>query len=127
MWAEPSPIRIFNFCFDINILFILNFQSSYVQSAKSRLKGPLAHDGDIQALHRSHNHGYRQTRNIGARISGRSRRFSHRRNIGNVFTPWTAWNSCDSNCKQRRERYCKVRRKCGQMKHLEERSCPQEL
>lgn len=53
------------------------------------------------------------------RIFDRPRR-SHRKR---PFSPWTAWSICDSYCKQKRERYCNIRRRCGQMKHVEERSC----
>lgn len=54
------------------------------------------------------------------KIFGRSRRWSPRRK---PFTAWTAWSICDSYCKQKRERYCKLRGKCGRMKQIEERGC----
>lgn len=54
------------------------------------------------------------------KIFGRSRRWSPRKR---AFSAWTTWSICDSYCKQKRERYCKVRVKCGRMKQIEERSC----
>ncbi|XP_055372000.1 uncharacterized protein LOC129605984 [Condylostylus longicornis] len=50
-------------------------------------------------------------------------RWSGRHKTGPLFTPWTAWGICDSSCKKRRERYCKVKRKCGYTKHIEEQLC----
>lgn len=53
-------------------------------------------------------------------IFSRSRRWSPRRK---PFTAWTAWSACDSYCKQKRERYCRLPGKCGRMKQMEERGC----
>lgn len=39
------------------------------------------------------------------------------------YSPWTAWSPCSPECFQRRERYCKTKRKCGHIKHIEERKC----
>lgn len=41
------------------------------------------------------------------------------------FTSWSVWSECGIDCVQRRERYCKVKRKCGHTKHIEERKCRQ--
>lgn len=57
------------------------------------------------------------------KIVGKSRRWSHRRRLGPVYTPWTDWSKCDIHCKQERERFCLDRRKCGQTRHIEERLC----
>lgn len=61
------------------------------------------------------------------KIVGKSRRWSHRRRLGPVFTPWTDWSKCDIHCKQERERFCLDRRKCGQTRHIEERLCSRAL
>ncbi|KAI8117013.1 Anionic trypsin-2 [Lucilia cuprina] len=39
------------------------------------------------------------------------------------YSAWTAWSPCSPECVQRRERYCKTKRKCGHIKHIEERKC----
>lgn len=44
-----------------------------------------------------------------------------------LFSPWSSWTPCDAACKQKRERYCMRRRKCGETKHVEERVCPKLL
>ncbi|KAL9910555.1 uncharacterized protein ACN427_005164 isoform 2-T13 [Glossina fuscipes fuscipes] len=41
------------------------------------------------------------------------------------FTSWSVWSECGMDCVQRRERYCKIKRKCGHTKHIEERKCRQ--
>ncbi|XP_063700556.1 uncharacterized protein LOC134830876 [Culicoides brevitarsis] len=56
-------------------------------------------------------------------IINKSRRWSHRKRHGPVYTPWTEWSKCDIHCKQERERFCLDRRKCGQTRHIEERLC----
>lgn len=61
-------------------------------------------------------------------VVGRSsRRWSHRRRLGTIFSPWTTWSHCNVLCKQKRERFCIVKRKCGDMKHIEERHCSLHL
>lgn len=49
--------------------------------------------------------------------------WSTRKRIGQFFAEWSPWTSCDSQCRQRRERFCKVLRKCADTKHVEERQC----
>lgn len=39
------------------------------------------------------------------------------------YSAWTAWSRCTPECVQRRERYCKTKRKCGHIRHIEERKC----
>lgn len=61
------------------------------------------------------------------KMIGKSRRWSHRRRLGPIYTPWTDWSKCDIHCKQERERFCLDRRKCGQTRHIEERLCSRAL
>lgn len=51
------------------------------------------------------------------------RRHHHHHHLHAQYTPWTAWSPCSPECLQRRERYCKTKRKCGHIKHIEERKC----
>ncbi|XP_065359756.1 uncharacterized protein LOC135953707 [Calliphora vicina] len=51
------------------------------------------------------------------------RRHHHHHHSHAQYTPWTAWSPCSPECLQRRERYCKTKRKCGHIKHIEERKC----
>lgn len=51
------------------------------------------------------------------------RRHYHHHRWHRQYTPWTAWSPCSKECVQRRERYCKTKRKCGRIKHIEERKC----
>ncbi|XP_073836559.1 uncharacterized protein [Musca autumnalis] len=39
------------------------------------------------------------------------------------FGQWSPWSSCSPDCMKRRERYCRIKRKCGHTKHIEERKC----
>ncbi|XP_061392951.1 uncharacterized protein LOC133328397, partial [Musca vetustissima] len=39
------------------------------------------------------------------------------------FGQWSPWSSCSPDCMKRRERHCKIKRKCGHTKHIEERKC----
>lgn len=43
------------------------------------------------------------------------------------YTPYSHWTKCDVFCRQRRERYCVVRSKCGYHIHVEERRCNRHL
>lgn len=50
--------------------------------------------------------------------------WSPKKRMGQVYSEWTPWTSCDEECRQRRERFCVVPRKCSETKHLvEERRC----
>lgn len=81
----------------------------------------------IERAYRPHPHA-NGIRNVHKqKIVGKSRRWSHRRRLGQVFTPWTEWSKCDFHCKQERERFCLDRRKCGQTRHIEERLCSRAL
>lgn len=55
------------------------------------------------------------------------RRWSHRRRFAPVFTDWSEWSKCDVHCKQERERFCLDRRKCGSVRHVEERLCSRQM
>ncbi|XP_058466948.1 hepatocyte growth factor-like protein [Malaya genurostris] len=43
------------------------------------------------------------------------------------YTAYTEWTRCDVYCKQRRERFCIARSKCGLHIHVEERKCHRRL
>lgn len=47
---------------------------------------------------------------------------SHKKSI--LFSSWSSWSDCDKRCRQKRSRNCVSRRKCGSMKQIEEKSCP---
>lgn len=50
--------------------------------------------------------------------------WSPKKRLGNVYSEWTSWTSCDEDCRQRRERFCNMPRKCSDTKHVvEERRC----
>ncbi|KAH8338310.1 hypothetical protein KR067_007040 [Drosophila pandora] len=53
------------------------------------------------------------------RWSGRRRSISHHQ----PFSRWSQWSACDGECVRRRERFCKVKRKCGHTKHVEQSKC----
>lgn len=113
-----------SFCF----IFL---QTTHVQTAKSRILREISGDEDVALSDRSISrfsnieHDYSNIRReYGTKISGRSRRWSHRRRLGAIFSPWSGWSHCDYQCQQRRERHCRVRKKCGHSKHIEERRCP---
>lgn len=61
------------------------------------------------------------------RHRGKLRRWGHRRRFAPVFTEWSPWSKCDIHCKQERERFCLDRRKCGSVRHLEERLCSRQV
>lgn len=110
-------------------MFLFSFQTTHVQAAKSRILREIS--GDVvlpeRSLSRLSNveRDYPNIRReYGTKISGRSRRWSHRRRLGAIFSPWSGWSRCDHQCQQFRERYCYVRKKCGYSKHIEERRCP---
>uniref|UniRef100_A0A1B0GK59 Putative trypsin-like serine protease n=1 Tax=Lutzomyia longipalpis TaxID=7200 RepID=A0A1B0GK59_LUTLO len=74
---------------------------------------PTNNQNDLRDLHRE-----------GVRLPGLSRRWSHRRRLGGGdFSPWSTWSQCDKYCRQKRERFCIVRRKCRDTRHYEERQC----
>lgn len=43
------------------------------------------------------------------------------------YTSYSHWTKCDVFCRQRRERFCTVRSKCGYHIHVEERNCHRKL
>ncbi|XP_062541695.1 uncharacterized protein LOC134209702 [Armigeres subalbatus] len=43
------------------------------------------------------------------------------------YSPYSHWTKCDAFCRQRRERYCTVRSKCGYHIRVEERQCHRHL
>ncbi|XP_058837355.1 uncharacterized protein LOC131693505 [Topomyia yanbarensis] len=45
----------------------------------------------------------------------------------NYYTAYTKWTHCDLFCRQRRERFCIARSKCGLHIHVEERICHRSL
>uniref|UniRef100_A0A1B0GM42 Peptidase S1 domain-containing protein n=1 Tax=Phlebotomus papatasi TaxID=29031 RepID=A0A1B0GM42_PHLPP len=105
-------------------------RTTHVQSARSHLRDAISHDPDWPAPHhlandlKSVQHDLRDLHREGVRLSGRSRRWSHRRRLGGTdFSPWSTWSHCDIHCKQKRERFCTNRRKCRGTRHLEERRC----
>lgn len=51
--------------------------------------------------------------------------WSSRKRSGQLsyFKEWSPWGSCDADCRQRRERVCRVLRKCADSKYVEERRC----
>ncbi|KAH8301080.1 hypothetical protein KR018_000522 [Drosophila ironensis] len=53
------------------------------------------------------------------RWSGRRRSIHHHQ----PFSRWSQWSACDGECVRRRERFCKVKRKCGHTKHVEQSKC----
>ncbi|XP_059615747.1 plasminogen-like [Phlebotomus argentipes] len=103
-------------------------QTSHVQPARSRLRDAITHDAD-RPHHLANDlssvrHDLRDRHRAGVRLSGRSRRWSHRRRLGGAdFSPWSTWSHCDIHCRQKRERFCTVRRKCRDTRHFEERRC----
>lgn len=47
-----------------------------------------------------------------------------RKRAGHFFAEWSPWSSCDDGqCRQQRERVCRVPRKCADKKLVEERRC----
>lgn len=47
-----------------------------------------------------------------------------RKRSGHFFAEWSPWSSCDDGqCRQQRERVCRVPRKCADKKLVEERRC----
>lgn len=47
----------------------------------------------------------------------------NRKNGTFLYSIWSNWSKCDSNCRQTRERNCLKRRKCGNSHQIEERVC----
>ncbi|XP_059220892.1 uncharacterized protein LOC106094434 [Stomoxys calcitrans] len=70
--------------------------------------------------HHRHHHSHRRPQ---PHHSWVSRRPPHQHQGHNHFGRWSPWSSCSPDCMRRRERYCKVKRKCGHTKHIEERKC----
>lgn len=109
-----------------------SFQATHVQAAKSRILREISKDINIvPPPDRSSSSSIERDfpnirREYGTKISGRSRRWSHRRRLGAIFSPWSSWTHCNHHCKQKRERQCYVRKKCGAIKHIEERRCPHQ-
>ena len=50
---------------------------------------------------------------------------SHKKLI--LFSPWSSWSECDKKCRQSRSRHCTSRRKCGSLKKIEEKPCPDHM
>ncbi|XP_058982368.1 uncharacterized protein LOC131804075 [Musca domestica] len=53
----------------------------------------------------------------------RPSRHHHHHEPHYFFGQWSPWSSCSPDCMKRRERHCKIKRKCGHSKHIEERQC----
>lgn len=118
---------------------MLFFQTVHIQSAtaKANKKHELAKTNEdlpteLDNIRRDFHHERRDItdKHIGdhTKIVGKSRRWSHRRRFGgSTFSPWTGWTACDYFCKQQRERYCLIRKKCDDIRHVEERRCPSHM
>ncbi|XP_055842942.1 uncharacterized protein LOC129909848 isoform X1 [Episyrphus balteatus] len=57
------------------------------------------------------------------RVHKHRNRWRSRKRSESYFSAWTPWSKCDNSCYKRRERYCKMKRKCGYTKHVEENRC----
>ncbi|KAH8380358.1 hypothetical protein KR009_010168 [Drosophila setifemur] len=100
-------------------------QSGHVQEAKRSINEMR----DVFHHHRHHSyHGsqwedgrrvHRLRMPHHQRWSGRRRSMNHHQ----PFSRWSQWTPCDGDCIRRRERICKVKRKCGHTKHVEQRKC----
>lgn len=60
-----------------------------------------------------------------SKVGQNSRSSTHKKSI--IFSTWSTWSDCDKRCKQKRSRNCVSRRKCGGVKQIEERSCPEYM
>ncbi|KAH8240235.1 hypothetical protein KR032_012359 [Drosophila birchii] len=108
-------------------------QSGHVQEAKRSINAEIRNAMGHQRHHHHHNHhpsyhgshwvnGHRVHRMRmpqHQRWSGRRRSISHHQ----PFSRWSQWTTCDADCIRRRERFCKVKRKCGHTKHVEQSKC----
>ncbi|GAB0093216.1 Peptidase S1 domain-containing protein [Sergentomyia squamirostris] len=107
------------------LYFALLLQTSHVESARLQLSDAITHD-EAHWHHLKHDlkHDLRDLHRAGVRAAGCSRRWSHRRRLGGRdFSSWTPWSSCDKHCRQKRERVCRLHRKCRDTRHLQERRC----
>ncbi|XP_017071315.1 uncharacterized protein LOC108107983 [Drosophila eugracilis] len=113
---------IFEFLTVVQLL--VQAQSGYVQEAKREI-------WDVMGHHRHHHHQYHGSHWVDGRRVHRLRmphqqRWSGRRrslNHHQPFSRWSPWSPCDEECVKRRERFCKVKRKCGHTKHVEQSKC----
>ncbi|XP_043646666.1 uncharacterized protein LOC122615685 [Drosophila teissieri] len=107
------------------VQLLVEAQSGYVQEAKREIWDAMAHHSRHQ-----HHHGsshwvdgrrvHRMRLPHPQRWSGRRRSLHHHHQ---PFSRWSQWSPCDEECVRRRERYCKVKRKCGHTKHVEQSKC----
>ncbi|XP_017043372.1 uncharacterized protein LOC108089546 [Drosophila ficusphila] len=105
-------------------LLLVETQSGHVHEAKREIWEAVGH-------HRPTHHHYHESHWVdGRRVhrlrmphhhrwSGRRRSLNHQQ----PFSRWSPWSSCDEECVKRRERFCKVKRKCGHTKHVEQSKC----
>lgn len=124
-WEIQNPIFITH----TQIPIVSIHQSGYVQEAKREIWDAMAHH-----RHRHHQHYHHGSSHwIDGRRVHRLRmphpqRWSGRRrslNQHQPFSRWSQWSPCDEECVRRRERFCKVKRKCGHTKHVEQSKCSQ--
>lgn len=106
------------------ILFLrFSFKASHVSSIKHRIRDEIASELEIPISH--HSTGFHPISRNGNTFNSPHR--GPRKRGADYFSPWTSWTPCDTTCKQKRERYCIRKKKCGETKHVEERVCPKTL
>lgn len=100
--------------------YFIPLQASHLSSIKNRIREEVALDLDIPSPH-IFRRAARQIETYSSPHRGPRKRGAE------YFSPWSTWAACDVTCKQKRERYCIRKKKCGETKHVEERTCPRTL